>query len=86
MADQSGSYVAQVLTGIFGDHFLLIIFLVLIVFLMENQSFFQKEISILNSKIGSFRTLLDAVTATVGALQAVVNAPSTAMPPEGGAL
>ena len=52
---------AEVLTSLFGENFLLILFLILILFLMENQSLFQKEISTLNSKISSFRSMLDAV-------------------------
>jgi hypothetical protein len=78
---KAGRNPAQVLSGIFGQNFFLIIFLILIIFLMENQSLFQEGISTLNSKIGAFRGMLDAVSATVSALQAVVDAPSAVLNP-----
>ncbi|HOB22191.1 MAG: hypothetical protein GX766_05330 [Firmicutes bacterium] len=69
------------LSGLFGQNFLLILFLILIVFLMENQSVFKQGIASLNGKIASFRSMLDAVSATVSALQAVVDAPGAILNP-----
>jgi|GEM_PF-2234352 hypothetical protein len=77
----AGKNTADVLAGLFGENFLLIAFLILIIFLMENQSLFKEGISSLNGKIGSFRSMLDAVSATVSALQAVVDAPSAILNP-----
>lgn len=77
----AGKNPAEMLSGLFGQNFLLILFLILIIFLMENQSVFKEGISTLNSKIGSFRSMLDAVSATVSALQAVVDAPSAVLNP-----
>jgi hypothetical protein len=71
----------EAFSGLFGQNFVLILFLILIVFLMENQSFFKEGIATLNGKINSFRSMLDAVSATVSALQAVVDAPSAVLNP-----